>query len=100
MDWTMAAIAAEELGRADISLAVPVLYLVEAAWGFIFDRYGSPELKAQILPRVTAGEAFLGIATTEPEGGSDILGTCRTKAVRARDAELAGEWVVNGGSRS
>ena len=91
MDWTMATIAAEELGRADISLAVPVLYLVEAAWGFIFDRYGSPELKAEILPRVTAGEAFLGIATTEPEGGSDILGACRTKAVRDGD-----DWLLNG----
>jgi len=91
MDWTMATIAAEELGRADISLAVPVLYLVEAAWGFVFDRYGTPELKAEILPRVTAGEAFLGIATTEPEGGSDILGACRTKAVRDGD-----DWLLNG----
>ena len=91
MDWTLATIAAEELGRADISLAVPVLYLVEAAWGFIFDRYGTAELKAQILPRVTAGKAFLGIATTEPEGGSDILGACRTKAVRQGDG-----WVLNG----
>jgi acyl-CoA dehydrogenase len=91
MDWTMAAIAAEELGRADISLAIPVLYLVEAAWGFVFDRYGPPELKAEILPRVTAGEAFLGIATTEPEGGSDILGACRTRAVRQGD-----EWLLNG----
>jgi acyl-CoA dehydrogenase len=91
MDWTMATIAAEELGRADISLAVPVLYLVEAAWGFVFDRYGAPELKAEILPKVTAGEAFLGIATTEPEGGSDILGACRTKAVRQGDG-----WRMNG----
>ena len=91
MDWTLAAIAAEELGRADISLAVPVLYLVEAAWGFIFDRYGTPELKAAVLPKVTAGEAFLGIATTEPEGGSDILGACHTKAVREGDG-----WVLNG----
>ncbi|MGD8397797.1 MAG: acyl-CoA dehydrogenase family protein [Anaerolineae bacterium] len=91
MDWTMATIAAEELGRADISLAVPVLYLVEAAWGFVFDRYGAPELKAEILPRVTAGEAFLGIATTEPDGGSDILGACRTRAVRD-----GSDWIVNG----
>ncbi len=91
MDWTMAAIAAEELGRADISLAIPVLYLVEAAWGFVFTQYGNPELKAEILPKVTAGEAFLGIATTEPEGGSDILGACRTKAVQDGD-----EWVVRG----
>jgi len=90
-DWTMATIAAEELGRADISLAVPVLYLVEAAWGFIFYRYGIPELKEEVLPKVTRGEAFLGIATTEPGGGSDILGACRTRAVRDRD-----EWVFNG----
>jgi acyl-CoA dehydrogenase len=91
MDWTLAAIAAEELGRADISLAVPVLYLVEAAWGFVFDQYGTPELKAEILPKVTAGEAFLGIATTEPEGGSDILGACRTKAVQHGE-----DWLLNG----
>lgn len=90
-DWTMAAIAAEELGRADISLAVPVLYLVEAAWGFIFYKYGTPELKEQILPKVVKGEAFLGIATTEPSGGSDILRGCRTRGVKDGD-----EWVFNG----
>jgi acyl-CoA dehydrogenase len=90
-DWTMAAIAAEELGRADISLAIPVLYLVEAAWGFIFYQYGSPELKAQYLPQVTRGEAFLGIATTEPGGGSDILGACQTRATQHDDA-----WVLRG----
>jgi len=90
-DWTMATIAAEELGRADISLAVPVLYLVEAAWGFIFYQYGSEELKQAYLPKVTRGEAFLGIATTEPGGGSDILGACHTKAAKDGD-----EWLVNG----
>jgi len=90
-DWTMAAIAAEELGRADISLAIPVLYLVEAAWGFILDRYGTEELKATFMPRVTAGEAFLGIATTEPSGGSDIVNACHTRAEKDGD-----EWVLNG----
>ncbi|HSJ57188.1 MAG TPA: acyl-CoA dehydrogenase family protein [Anaerolineae bacterium] len=91
MDWTLATIAAEELGRADVSLAVPVLYLVESAWGFVFDRYGAPGLKAELLPRVVAGDAFLGIATTEPGGGSDILGACQTRAERDGD-----EWVLNG----
>jgi acyl-CoA dehydrogenase len=90
-DWTMACIAAEELGRADISLAIPVLYLVEAAWGFVFARYGSEDLKREILPKVSAGDAFLGIATTEPGGGSDILGATRTRAVQDGD-----EWVLNG----
>jgi acyl-CoA dehydrogenase len=90
-DWTMAAIAAEELGRADISLAIPVLYLVEAAWGFIFYQYGSPELKQAYLPQVTRGEAFLGIATTEPGGGSDILGACHSRALKDND-----DWVLRG----
>ncbi len=90
-DWTMATIAAEELGRADISLAIPVLYLVEAAWGFIFYQYGTQELKEKVLPKVTRGEAFLGIATTEPGGGSDILGACHTRATQESDG-----WVLNG----
>jgi len=91
VDWTMASIAAEELGRADISLAIPVLYLVEAAWGFIFSRYGTDKIKEEYLKKVTSGEAFCGIAVTEPEGGSDILGAAKTKA------EKKGKnWLLNG----
>ena len=90
-DWVMACIAAEELGRADISIAVPVLFLVEAAWGFIFDKYGTPEAKREYLPKVTRGEAFVGIASTEPEGGSDIVGASRTKAIKEGD-----HWLLNG----
>jgi acyl-CoA dehydrogenase len=91
MSVTMATIAAEELGRADISLALPVMYLVQASWGLIFDRYASAALKAEILPGVTAGKAFLGIATTEPGGGSDIEGATRCKAERVND-----DWLLNG----
>ena len=59
MNVTMATIAAEELGHAEISLALPVWYLVEASWGFIFDRYASPALKQEILPGVTgAGNSW------------------------------------------
>ncbi len=89
--WMEAAIAAEELGRADISVAVPVLYLVMAAWCSVFDHYANPELKGMILPKACKGEAFLGIATTEPGGGSDILGATRTRAERREDG-----WVLNG----
>jgi acyl-CoA dehydrogenase len=91
MSVTMATIAAEELGRADISLALPVMYLVQASWGLIFDRYASAALKQEILPGVTAGKAFLGIATTEPGGGSDIEGATRCKAERVND-----DWLLNG----
>jgi acyl-CoA dehydrogenase len=91
VDWTMAAIAAEELGRADISLAIPVLYLVEAAWGFIFSQYGTEKIKKEYLPKITSGNAFCGIAVTEPEGGSDILGAGKTKAVKKGK-----NWIING----
>ncbi|PNX49686.1 MAG: acyl-CoA dehydrogenase [Thermoplasmata archaeon M9B1D] len=91
LDWTMAAIAAEEIGRADISLAIPVLYLVESSWGFILDRYGTKEVKEEFLPKITKGEAFCGIAVTEPEGGSDILGAGKTKAEKKSK-----NWVLNG----
>jgi len=91
VDWTMAAIAAEELGRADISLAIPVMYLVEASWGFIFSQYGTEEAKKKYLPKITSGKAFCGIAVTEPEGGSDIVGAAKTKA------EKKGKnWILNG----
>jgi acyl-CoA dehydrogenase len=91
VDWTMAAIAAEELGRADISLAIPVLYLVEAAWGYIFSHYGTEEAKKKYLPKITTGEAFCGIAVTEPEGGSDIVGAAKTKAEKKDKS-----WLLNG----
>lgn len=91
IDWTMACIAAEELGRADISLAIPVLYLVEAAWGFIFSRYGTSDAKQTYLPKVTAGKAFCGIAVTEPGGGSDIVGAAKTTAEQKKN-----RWILNG----
>jgi acyl-CoA dehydrogenase len=91
LDWTMACIAAEELGRADISLAIPVLYLVESAWGFIFNRYGTEKLKSEYLPKITSGDAFCGIAVTEPKGGSDIVGTAETTA-----QQKGSRWILNG----
>jgi acyl-CoA dehydrogenase len=91
LSWVMASIAAEEIGRADISLAIPVLYLVEAAWGFILDRYGTDEAKEEYLPKITKGDGFCGIAVTEPEGGSDIVGASKTIA-----EQKANSWFLNG----
>ncbi len=71
-DFTTAAIAAEEIARADISMAAAVYYLVEAGWGFLMERYATEKARDEILPDVTAGKKFLGIASTEASGGSDI----------------------------
>ncbi|WP_237572775.1 acyl-CoA dehydrogenase family protein [Mycolicibacterium lacusdiani] len=53
-------------------------------------KFGSPELRDEVLPGVLSGHVRLCLGYTEPEGGSDIA-TCKTRAVR--DGE---HWVVNG----
>ncbi|MEV5651999.1 acyl-CoA dehydrogenase family protein [Nocardia sp. NPDC052254] len=52
--------------------------------------FGSPELQADVLPRVATGEVRLCLGYTEPDGGSDIA-MCKTRAVRD-----GGQWVING----
>jgi alkylation response protein AidB-like acyl-CoA dehydrogenase len=88
--FTMAAIAAEEIARADMSMATAVYYLVEAGWGFIFERYGTEQAKEEVLPEVVQGKTFLGIASTEATGGSDIAST--STSMTRKDGHL----VVNG----
>ena len=53
-------------------------------------KFGSPELVADVLPKVFSGEVRMCLGYTEPEGGSDIA-TCKTRAVRDGD-----DWVING----
>ncbi|MHA1928416.1 MAG: acyl-CoA dehydrogenase family protein [Candidatus Thorarchaeota archaeon] len=91
ISWVLACIAAEELARADLSIALPVMYLVEASWAFLLDYYGTQEAKAEILPKVTAGELFFGIATTEPTGGSDLVNSTKTTIKEKGD-----KYVING----
>ncbi len=89
-DWVTTVIAAEELGYADISLAVPVFFLVQAGWGFVVDRYASEEVRQDYVARAIRGEGFVGIASTEPGGGSDVA-SFKSTAVRKN-----GKWVLNG----
>ncbi len=77
-------LAAEEVGRGDFSMATAVFFLLEAGWGLILARHGTEEARQEVLPPVCAGKAFLGIATTEPTGGSD-LAAMRTTSTRAGD---------------
>jgi 3-oxocholest-4-en-26-oyl-CoA dehydrogenase alpha subunit len=54
------------------------------------EKFGSPELKAEVMPGVYSGHVRLCLGYTEPEGGSDVA-TCKTRAVRDGDG-----WVING----
>jgi alkylation response protein AidB-like acyl-CoA dehydrogenase len=42
------------------------------------EKFGSSELKAEVMPRVFNGEVRLCLGYTEPEGGSDVA-TCKTR---------------------
>ena len=53
-------------------------------------KFGSPELRDEVMPKVFSGQVRLCLGYTEPEGGSDIA-TCKTRAVRDGDG-----WIVNG----
>src|SRR5690606_27841748 len=48
------------------------------------EKFGTPELRDEVIPGVLTGEIRLCLGYTEPEGGSDVA-TCRTRAVREAD---------------
>jgi len=89
-DWVTTCIAAEELGYADISIATPVFFLVESSWGFVVDRYCSEQVREEAVRPAIKGDAFIGIAATEPGGGSDVA------AFKSTGRKEGEEWILNG----
>jgi len=53
-------------------------------------RFGNEEQKRKILPKIIAGEAYVGLGLSEPEAGSD-LASLRTKATESGD-----EYIIDG----
>jgi acyl-CoA dehydrogenase len=89
-DWVTACIAAEELGYADVSIALPVLWLVESSWGYVVDRYCSEQVRDECIRKAFKGDAFIGIASTESGGGSDVA------AFKSTAKKVGNEWILNG----
>jgi acyl-CoA dehydrogenase len=89
-EMTYANLAIQEIARAEMSMSVPVYVLLCLGWGFLIGRYGTKQLKDEVLPKVASGDYFVGINVTEPGGGSDVAGI-KTSAVY-KD----GYFVVNG----
>jgi short/branched chain acyl-CoA dehydrogenase len=83
------AIAIEELGRVDSSVAITVAAHTSLGTWPLY-AFGSDELKAEWMPRLCSGECLGAFGLTEPEAGSDA-GNVRTRAVLE-----GGEWVING----
>jgi len=53
-------------------------------------KFGTPELKREVLPRFGCGEMTAALGYTEPSGGSDVF-AAKTRAVRDGD-----DWIING----
>lgn len=53
-------------------------------------RHGSDRAKADILPKIAAGECFFGIGMSEPGAGSDLA------AVKTRATKVDGGWSITG----
>ena len=82
------AILTEELFAADPGIG---LCLSSAGFGAeAIMEFGTDEQKERILPAVTAGDAIMGSAISEPQAGSDVT-SIATRAEKDGD-----EWVING----
>ncbi|GAB3563192.1 acyl-CoA dehydrogenase family protein [Arthrobacter alkaliphilus] len=88
-DYFALALALEQLGRVDQSVAITLEAGVSLGAMPVY-RFGTQEQKELWLPRLTSAEALAGFGLTEPEAGSDAGGT-KTNA-RLED----GHWVING----
>jgi hypothetical protein len=71
-------------------MSIPVYYLLCLGWGYLAARHGSEELKRELLPRIAAGKLFLGIATTESSGRSDLA------RIRTTATKQDGKYIING----
>jgi alkylation response protein AidB-like acyl-CoA dehydrogenase len=83
------ALAIEELGRIDSSVAITVAAHTSLGTWPIY-AFGTDEQKQQWLPELCAGKKLWSFGLTEPEAGSDA-GNVRTTATLED-----GEWVVSG----
>ncbi|MEE9348002.1 MAG: acyl-CoA dehydrogenase family protein, partial [Robiginitomaculum sp.] len=74
--------------RGDISHTAMLTIHNMATW--MVDTYGSDDLRARFVPRLTGGELIASYCLTEPGAGSDAA-SLKTKAVRDGD-----DYILNG----
>ncbi|WP_136609911.1 acyl-CoA dehydrogenase family protein [Sinomonas albida] len=92
-DYFALALALEQLGRVDQSVAITLEAGVSLGAMPIY-RFGTDKQRETWLPELAAGRALAGFGLTEPEAGSDAGGT-KTNA-RLEDGPEGREWVING----
>ncbi|MFC8040638.1 acyl-CoA dehydrogenase family protein [Paenarthrobacter sp. NPDC057355] len=88
-DYFALALALEQLGRVDQSVAITLEAGVSLGAMPVY-RFGTEAQKEQWLPQLASGRSLAGFGLTEREAGSDAGGT-KTQA-RLEN----GEWIING----
>lgn len=92
-DYFALALALEQLGRVDQSVAITLEAGVSLGAMPVY-RFGTEAQKQEWLPLLASGKALAGFGLTEPEAGSDAGGTKTT--ARLEDGGEAKNWVING----
>jgi len=54
--------------------------------------FGSPEIKARVIPDVLSGQRLICLAISEAFAGSDVFGL-KTTATKTEDGK---HWIING----
>ncbi len=88
--FVKAVLAIEELAYHDPAVAIAVYVLLNNGWPYLLDLYASHDVKSEVLPKVSKGKYFFGIASTEAHGGSDVAGV-KTFARKEGDT-----WYISG----
>ena len=85
--WSML-VTIEELCRADPGLGISATVSLFGAEVIML--FGSDAQKQKYLTGVQTGEKIMGLAVTEPGGGSDVAG------IKTRAVEKDGKYILNG----
>ena len=90
------AILLEELGRAFLDLSFWVFRTV--TWGGLaIGRDGTPEQKADLLPRIVSGKLAVCFSLTEPDAGSDAAAIALSAVEDGEELVLNGQKVFTSG---
>ncbi|WP_028063841.1 acyl-CoA dehydrogenase family protein, partial [Solirubrobacter soli] len=96
LDLTTYAMIVEELSRGWISISGIVN--THFIGSYLLMKFGTPEQRARLLPRMATGEIRAAFSMSEPELGSDVA-AIKTSAVKDGDDYLINGqkmWVTNG----
>lgn len=83
-----AGLITEEIAYADFN--VSYVQLLGSLLGSMIAKHANPDIARQWVPRIVSGEALIGLALTEPRGGSDAAN------LQLRARKSGNGWVLNG----